>query len=296
MNEGLGMSRRRAAITAGIQWVFLAAVAVALFVAWREQGAAVAAVLSTANTLALGVAVAAAVAALLALVPHWRAIARSLGTVVERNDARAIVISGQLGKYIPGGVWTIGAQGFSAHRAQLDWRLGVATGLMQLATLIALGLGIGGLIVLTGTTPLPPAWGLVGLGVALVAFVPPVLRGAGRLLRRGTSGSVREPQFPVFATSLPYWAASVVGSGASGVALGIDELTTVVAAAALAYAAGALVVIAPAGIGVREAVIVGMLAPVTGVSTAAALALLLRVTAVLGDLIGAATLSILRRR
>lgn len=56
------------------------------------------------------------------------------------------------------------------------------------------------------------------------------------------------------------------------------------------------VIIAPAGIGAREAFIIGTLSPVTSVSGVAALAVLLRLSAALGDLIGAAPLTILRRR
>lgn len=296
MSDGPTMSRRRATVTVGLQWAFMIAVAIAIVVAWADQGDAVTAALSRANLIAVTIAVVGGIGALVSLVPHWRAIARSLGTQVERNDARAIVVSGQLGKYIPGGIWTIGAQGFSAHRARLDWRLGVAVGLLQLATLVALGLGIGGVLVLTGATPLSPWWGLVGVGAAVVAFLPPVLRRAGRLLLRDASGSSSTAHLLVFATAVPYWVASIVSAGASAYALGIENIIAVVAAAALAYAAGALVIIAPAGIGVREAVIIGTLAPVAGVSSAAALAVLLRLSAVMGDLIGAATLTILRRR
>ena len=52
-----------------------------------------------------------------------------------------------------------------------------------------------------------------------------------------------------------------------------------------AYAVGVLVVVAPAGVGAREVTLVALLAPVTGVTTATALALLTRALHTGGDLL-----------
>jgi uncharacterized membrane protein YbhN (UPF0104 family) len=290
------MNRPTRAVILAIQWLFLIAVAAALVVAWRDQGEAVSAVLSRADPVASAVALASAVAAMLALVPHWRATARVLGADVSATDSAAIVIAGQLGKYIPGGVWTIGAQGYSAHRARLDWRLGVAAGFLQLATLLACGLGIGGVLVAAGATPVAPLWGVIGITISVAAFLPPVLRASGRVLRSPAVTVDAGGASALILTSLSFWAATIVMASAAAIALTIDDVAVVIAASALAYVAGALVVIAPAGIGVREAVILGVVGPSTGVATAAALALLLRLSAVVGDLLGAVILASLRRR
>ena len=52
---------------------------------------------------------------------------------------------------------------------------------------------------------------------------------------------------------------------------------------ALAYAVGVVIVVAPAGAGAREALIVVLLAPMLGVPEATALALLARVVHTVGD-------------
>ena len=76
----------------------------------------------------------------------------------------------------------------------------------------------------------------------------------------------------------------VIGAG------GDPSIAVLVAlpAVALAMTVGALVVVSPSGIGVREAVLVATLAPVLEPSNALAVALVLRVVFTLADLFAAA--------
>jgi hypothetical protein len=63
---------------------------------------------------------------------------------------------------------------------------------------------------------------------------------------------------------------------------------------ALAMTAGFIVVVAPSGIGVREAVLVAALAPVLTTSAALAVVLVLRLLFTLGDLVAAAAVTPIR--
>jgi glycosyltransferase 2 family protein len=65
---------------------------------------------------------------------------------------------------------------------------------------------------------------------------------------------------------------------------------------AFAWSVGFLVVLAPAGAGVREVLLVAMLGPVLGVADATAVALMSRVLTTAGDLITAAVAAGCSRR
>ena len=144
------------------------------------------------------------------------------------------------------------------------------------------------------------AWRFVvaGIGVALcaVALAPPVL---GRLTNLGLT-LARQPPLP----GPPTWAGVATAAGFSfaswllyGLALsvlatgaGADPTKTLLVAlpaVALAMTIGFLIVIAPSGIGVREAVLVAALVPVLDHSTALGVALVLRFVFTLADLLAA---------
>ena len=65
---------------------------------------------------------------------------------------------------------------------------------------------------------------------------------------------------------------------------------------ALAITLGFVVVVAPSGIGVREAVLVATLAPVLDTSQALAIALVARLLFTVADLIAAAVVALIRNR
>jgi uncharacterized membrane protein YbhN (UPF0104 family) len=96
-----------------------------------------------------------------------------------------------------------------------------------------------------------------------------------------------------------YWAitglafAALVASMAS---LAAADIPLVVAAYAAAYAAGFLALLTPAGLGIREGVLVVALAPVLPAGPALVVALVSRVWMMLVELAGAALAHLLARR
>lgn len=286
----------RARLRAALQTAFLVGVVVAIGLTWSGQGDAIAAALRDAEPVGVALVALGSLFALLSLVPHWRAIARFLGTHTPRTAVARIVVAGQLGKYLPGGVWTIGAQGYVAHGVAVPWRLSVAVGLVQIGTLTVVGGVIGALGIVLAATPWNPLWGVLVMAVSIVGGVPAVVRRIGVALLRPAERPARGPASPVVVWSLAYWGASALAAVGAGLAVSPDAIGTIIVASALGYSAGTVVVVAPAGIGVREAVIVATLAPTTGIATAAAIAVLLRGGALVGDLIGCGTLTVLARR
>jgi len=219
----------------------------------------------------------AALAGILTNTFAWRAALSDLDHEVPVRAAGQVFLVGQLGKYLPGSVWSYVLQ------MELGRRAGIPRTRAFLASLTSTGIGITvGLVV--GAFGLPDGFGasptvparvalvlaLVLLPCALVCAHPRVLTWiltrALRILRRPTlerpltwSGTLR----------VTYWSAA--GYACFGLHLwllvrsragsGVDGLLWCVAAVGLAISLSTFVVVLPSGIGAREFVIAITLIP-----------------------------------
>lgn len=273
-----------------VRAVFLAVVVGCM--AWSLDGRwdEVARAVRRVHPLALGAAVLLTCVGLLATSVVWRRTLAAFGHDVPRREARSVFFVSQLGKYVPGAVWAIGVQARLAARHAVPVRVTVTTALMFTGIhLLTAGL-VAGVLVATGLAPAPgPRW-LWGLGAAacVAGFVPAVTR---RLLRRAAGTDLvvgwREPVAVVALMALAWTAYALalllLVEDRSPAALGV-----LAGAFALGYVAGVLVVVAPAGLGAREATFVAVLSPVTGLPVATAVALLARVVHTVADVLLAA--------
>ena len=201
-------------------------------------------------------------------------------------DARLPVVPGlaaffvgQLGKYIPGSVWSIGAQAGLARRANVPTRVPVAAGLLFLGCHVdtAVLLGAGTLLAGGLSSPWPPWVSGVALVVAVLGLLPPVVRLAGgRVAGRDVGFGARDTAATVALMAIA-WSAYALALVLFSPGTPWGDLAALGGAFAAAYAVGVVVVFAPAGVGAREAVFVLLLAPTIGVAQATALALLARV-------------------
>ncbi len=233
---------------------------------------------------------------LLASALVWRALLADIGTPLGARAALHVFFLGQLGKYVPGSVFAIAAQmelGRS-HGAPRS-RVGSAS-LVFMGVLVAAGL-LSAAVALPLTSPDALdsyAWVLLVLPLGLVALAPPVLTRLVALLLRVLR---RDPlDRPLSARGIGAalgWA--LVMWAAYGMHLwllvrpqdtepGPDLLLLSLGAYALAWTAGFLFVVAPAGAGVRELALIAALAPVLDRAGALAVAVLSRVLMTLGDL------------
>lgn len=285
------MTRRRALLVARVGFVV-----VALASAWwgfRGRGGEVADALAATGVVRVAVAVLLVVPGLALTAVVWRSLLRWSGEAVGRTDAAEVFLVGQLGKYVPGSVWSLAAQAHLGRRHRVPARASLAASSTFLLVHTATGLlvGGGGLLAIAAAGPEPgasrPALALAA-AVGAAALAPPVLRRvAGRLAGRPVRLGGR--QVAGLATlMLAAWCCY----GASLLALAAPGTSrvgpaTAVAAFALAHAVGVVVVVAPAGLGAREGVLVALLAPVLGGPQAAAVALLSRVVHVLADVLAA---------
>ena len=228
----------------------------------------------------------------------WRCCLRELGATVTVPEALKIYLVGQLGKYMPGSLWALVVQMELARRASVRRTQSLGAGMVaigiNLVTGIAVGLGV--LPSVADGSRWRYVVAALGLGVCAVAIAPPCLGRIGDFLL----GVLRRPPLerrPGWAgilsgaaLSVGSWIAYGLGLWVLAVAAGADAgrtLALALPAVALAMTIGFVVVVAPSGIGVREAVLVAALAPVLAAGPALGVALVLRLVFTLADLVAA---------
>ena len=267
-----------------------------LLLALRDQGPEALRVAGQVGLAAAAASTAAVLLGLLASALVWRALMADLGTRLGLRAALHVFFLGQLGKYVPGSVFAVAAQMElgRAHGAPRS-RTGTA-GLLFLGVLVGAGL-LAAAVALPLTSPealRSYAWVLLVLPLGAVVLAPPVLtRLVGLLLRTLRREPLDRPLSARAVAAAVGWA--LVMWAAYGVHLwllvrpqdveaGSSLLLLSTGAYALAWTAGFLVVVAPAGAGVRELALVVALAPVLDRTGALAVAVLSRVLMTLGDL------------
>ena len=287
---------------------FLLLALLLLVLALRDQGdEALDAARDVGAANALG-SLGAVLVGLLASALVWRALLADLGTPLGVRPTLHVFFLGQLGKYIPGNVFAIAAQ------MELGRSHGAPRSRVGTASLLFMGVLVAaGLLVAAVTLPLtsPDAlddYGsvLVVLPLGLVALAPPVLTRLVAVLLRVLRRDPLERSLSARGVGAATGWALVMWS-AYGAHLWLlvrpqdtqgraDLLLLSLGAYALAWTAGFLFVIAPAGAGVRELALIAALAPVLDAAAALAVAVLSRVLMTLGDLLWGAVGAALRPR
>jgi uncharacterized membrane protein YbhN (UPF0104 family) len=239
--------------------------------------------------------VAAAMAGAGAMMLAWRALLADLGSPLPVAATARITFVSQLGKYVPGAVWSFAAHVELGYDHYVPRRRGAASVVMALAVAVALGLAIAALAL-----PLASAgvarhyrWALAALPVILLCLCPPVLgwltdqglrvirlpRLERRPTWRGLAAAAGWTVLGWLMLGLQVWLllASMTGRGAGVLLLAIGGY-------ALACSLALVLVVFPGGIGPREVILIAALAPVLDRPAALALALLARVATTISDL------------
>lgn len=276
------MTRARALDTARILFLLLT-----VGFAWwgfRGRWGDVADAVTDTSALGLGMAVLATLVGLALTAVLFRLLLVRLGSEVAAPVASAIFLVGQLGKYLPGTVWSFAAQAQLGSRHRIPARRSVAASALFLYLHTATGAVVGAAAAAAGVLDVPgPSW-LWALGTAatVAGLLPPVVRRVGGVVAgRRIEVGVRD-----VGRALPVMAGVWVAYGVGVLALlgpAGGDLAVAVSAFALSHVAGVLLVFAPAGLGAREAVLVAVLRPVASLEAAVAVALLARVVHTASD-------------
>lgn len=266
-------------------------VVVAGFAWWglHDQGSELLGVVRATSPVAVVVAALLVVVGLLVTSVAWLRLLGGYGHRLPPGEGRAVFFVGQLGKYIPGSVWSVGAHAELARGFDVPMRATVGTSLMFLWVNLATAGLVAGSFALTGAWDPGLPWWLVVLGlvVCVAGLTPYAVNRAGSAI--GGTGRRLRLSLPGLGVLVALMAVTWSCYAAAVIALTPEPSPALfpVAAGAFttAYAVGVLVVLAPAGVGAREVTLIALLAPVTGVSTATALALLTRALHTGGDLL-----------
>ncbi|MGL5864961.1 MAG: lysylphosphatidylglycerol synthase domain-containing protein [Dermatophilaceae bacterium] len=230
----------------------------------------------------------------------WRTLLVDLGTRLPVPTAAGVFLVGQLGKYLPGSVWTVVVQTDMGHRLNVPRRRMAVTGLVMLGLSV-----LGGAVVAVPAVPVvlersesagSPWWGVAAVALAFVAAWPPLLNwgiGVGlRLIRRPPlehllSGAA---VLRCMAAIIGAWVTSAAPVWVLARSLAPDAptgqlLLVCVCGFALASVAGMLAVVLPAGLGLRDAMLAVALSTVMSAAAATAVVVVVRFLAVVTDLL-----------
>jgi uncharacterized membrane protein YbhN (UPF0104 family) len=233
------------------------------------------------------------------------ALRRYAGT---RTSAGArIWFLSNLARYVPGNIWSYVGAVELARREGVARRVTLAV--MALTQVLSVGVAVAaGLPVLLAERARLGRPALLGaVVVAALAGLAVLFRGKLlELARRRMPGFDPRELTPAAGTVAwlvagyaVYWAVTGLAFAALVAALHpleAGDVPVVVAAYAAAYAAGFLALLTPAGLGVREGVLVVALAPVLPAGPALVVALVSRVWMMLVELAGAAVAHLVARR
>jgi glycosyltransferase 2 family protein len=273
-----------------------------------SQWASVRPLLGQLSVRSLAAALAAVLAGILATFLCWRAVLADLGGRLPVVAGARVFFLGQLGKYLPGSVWPVIAQMELGRDYGVPERAsGAAVGAFLLVV-VGTGLAVAAVTApLLGPDALHSYWWLLAvLPVALVAVAPPVLNWllgvALRLVRRPplpvplSIGGVLRAAGWALVSWLAYGAQIWMLAAQFGAPAGLPLILRATGAFAAAWCVGFLLVVAPAGAGVREAALVLLLGGVLARPEATVVAVASRLLFVLGDLGWSAAALLVGRR
>jgi uncharacterized membrane protein YbhN (UPF0104 family) len=243
--------------------VCLAFVARALSSQWSEVRHEVA----NASVGWLAAGLVAAAGAMLWIAACWRRALLMLGHERDRRRTIAWYFTGEMGKYVPGGVWPVVGRGELARRDGVPASRAYPSVGLSLVALYLAGLGVAALLVpldLAGQSESPAALALLLLLPAGLAALHPKVLGRVRdqvVRLTGKGGDVPLPPWRatvgLVVLYVPAWLLIWAATWCTARALLPDPpILRIGIATTLSWVAGFAAVPVPAGAGIREAVFV----------------------------------------
>lgn len=287
-----------------IRWVIGGgAAALAVWAVATEWDAVVDAI-SRLNAWLLVLALVATIGNVLSAGMIWRTVLADLGTKLAIAPTAKIYFIGQLGKYLPGSVWSVVIQAELGSDYKVPRRrTATATVVALLISVVSAALIVLACTPLTGdVVPSGFRWAVVLIVPLAVTLHPKVfgaiadrlLRAVGRAPlehRTSTLGTVLATLWAVLSwvfSGLQVWLLSV----SFGAPADVETVLLLTAGYALAWAVGFIVVVAPAGAGAREVALAAVLAPVLDRGEILVVVLLSRVLFTSVDLLAAGSVAL----
>ncbi|HEY0528877.1 MAG TPA: lysylphosphatidylglycerol synthase domain-containing protein [Gemmatimonadaceae bacterium] len=257
------MSGTRRKLFRAAQWVFAAAVlyfaARALAGQWDKVGSRLSHIQLQWQWIGLGTLLVLASYAL--LIEGWRRIVVGSGAELPFRTASRIWFLSNLGKYVPGNIWSLTAMGVMARERGISGMAAASASVIMQVVSLATGSVI---VMVTGAKllgqPLLLGAAFVFLIAALLVaprVLPPLARWVGSLTGREisipaipaasiwTAAVANTVSWVMYGLAFMFFVRGILGSAAG-------EISSYIAVYSAAYILGFISPIAPAGLGVRE--------------------------------------------
>ncbi|GAA2487996.1 lysylphosphatidylglycerol synthase domain-containing protein [Terrabacter carboxydivorans] len=231
----------------------------------------------------------------------WKTLLRDLGSDLHLAPASGVYFVGQLGKYLPGSLWSVLVQADIASHLKVPRRRTAVTGLLALGLSLLTGLLVGlpaASFLLTRASTGFDWWLLLGIPIVVVLCFPRLLNAiidrmlrtlkreplehglsAGAVLRAVVTFVLVWLSFGVHTLLL---ARAVAGEGAHP-----DLTTAAMTGYALSVSLGMLTIVLPAGLGAREGLLTLILSTAMPTPAAAAVAIMSRFIVTIVDVLAA---------
>lgn len=203
------------------------------------------------------------------LIETWRRVIVASGETLPFGDAARIWFVSNLGKYVPGKIWSIAAMTMMAKESKVSPVVAAGSSVMMQLVSIAAGIGV---VLVTGAQAVDQPRIAIAAAVVIIAglaAIPVILPAIGRAAAAVTGKNIVLPRMPAsivwmaIASSIISWIAYGIAfqlfvRGILGNAAGAT--TSYIAVYAASYIIGFLALFAPGGAVVREsAMVTGML-------------------------------------
>ena len=275
-------------------------IAALVFIATRvhRDWARISETVSGADPVALLAAVLAGLASTSVIGVNWLSLIRRSGRAAPVSPGLSWFFVGQLGKYVPGGIWPVVGQAELAARAGVDRRTSYGATLESMALTLFAAVAVAAVAGFASPYDRRAIALLLSIAViaVMVSLAAPQIRSAlERVLsllsgRRGRLPAVGDTARYAFRHA-PVWVLFGIMNSCVLIALGGDLepglAVDLLFASTLSWIAGFVVVGVPGGLGVRESVLVAMTSTVLGAPQALALAVTSRIVTLTVDVVGA---------
>ncbi|NNG35277.1 lysylphosphatidylglycerol synthase transmembrane domain-containing protein [Nakamurella aerolata] len=235
----------------------------------------------------------------------WRELLAAQGSRLPMRPAAGVFFIGQLAKYVPGGVWNIVAQASLARRFRVPRGHSATAGAMAMLIALPVSAAVAGIsLAFSGHEVLGRYWWALLLVVPVPLIVHPrVLGKLFALVERVTGRTLPSPALSGTAVAVVVLC-TVINMVLCGVHLWVlasavadrqPSILLCIGIFSLAWVAGPLLVIAPAGAGVREAIIVLGFSGYMNTGSALMVALVSRMLSILADVLLAGFAALIAR-
>ncbi len=235
-----------------------------------------------------------ALSALTIIGTNWSTILRQRNHNIATTKALSWYFTGQLGKYVPGGIWAI------VGRAEMAVRGGaprsdayISTGISMMTTYLGSLVVICAGSILSWTYPVAGIALLVGGSIGLVLYAQPsihkaVLALSMRFLPNGIVLAPWKVLLGYTALHTPAWILMSLSTSVTASAFGAQvSIAEMFFFTATSWLIGFVAIGVPGGIGVRESVFTALATPAVGAPLAVSIALASRFVFILADVSGA---------